>query len=92
VHTEKLHGWRHATRYLDAIRRDFPISLHGVGLSLGSFEGLDPAHLERIRRVAGRIEPGLVSEHIAWSVINGTYLAECDIPQSLLFARTTPSM
>jgi uncharacterized protein len=62
--------------YLDAIRRDFPISLHGVGLSLGSFEGLDPAHLERIRKVAGRIEPGLVSEHMAWSVINGTYLAD----------------
>jgi uncharacterized protein (UPF0276 family) len=63
-------------RYLDAIRRDFPISLHGVGLSLGSAEGLDAAHLERIRQVAERIEPGLMSEHIAWSVVGGTYLAD----------------
>ena len=48
-----------------------PISLHGVGLSLGSAEGLDPAHLERIRHVAERIEPALMSEHIAWSVVDG---------------------
>src|SRR5713226_6594482 len=63
-------------RYLDAIRRDTPISLHGVGLSLGSAEGIDPAHLERIRKVAERIEPGLMSEHIAWNVVGGTYLAD----------------
>src|SRR5262249_100464 len=62
--------------YLDAIRRDYPISLHGVGLSLGSAEGLDPAHLERIRRVAERVEPAMMSEHVAWSVANGTYLAD----------------
>ena len=49
--------------YLDAIRRDFPISLHGVGLSLGSAEGLDAAHIERIREVAERIEPGYVGAH-----------------------------
>ena len=63
-------------KYLDAIRCDTPISLHGVGLSLGSAEGIDPAHLERIRRVAERIEPGLMSEHIAWNVVGGTYLAD----------------
>src|SRR5215510_12115436 len=76
VHTENYMGGGTALRYLDAIRRDVPISLHGVGLSLGSAEGLDPAHLERIRRVAERIEPGLMSEHIAWSVIDGSYLAD----------------
>jgi Protein of unknown function (DUF692) len=38
-----------------------PISLHGVGLSLGCAEGLDPAHLERIRTVAERVEPGLMT-------------------------------
>jgi uncharacterized protein (UPF0276 family) len=63
-------------RYLDTIRRDYPISLHGVGLSLGSAEGLDLAHLERIRQVTERIEPALMSEHIAWSVVGGTYLAD----------------
>ena len=76
VHTENYMGGGTPLRYLDAIRRDFPISLHGVGLSLGSAEGLDAAHLERIRQVAERIEPGLMSEHIAWSVVGGTYLAD----------------
>jgi len=76
VHTEIYMGGGTPLRYLDAIRRDAPISLHGVGLSLGSAEGLDPAHLRRIKQVAERIEPGLMSEHIAWSVVDGNYLAD----------------
>jgi len=76
VHTENYMGGGTSLHYLDAIRRDFPISLHGVGLSLGSAEGLDQAHLERIRRVAERIEPGLISEHIAWTSVDGNYLAD----------------
>lgn len=76
VHTENYMGGGTPLRYLDAIRRDTPISLHGVGLSLGSAEGIDPAHLERIRKVAERIEPGLMSEHIAWNVVGGVYLAD----------------
>src|SRR5580704_19782352 len=76
VHTENYMGGGTPLAYLDAIRRDFRLSLHGVGLSLGSAEGLDPAHLERIRGVAERIEPGLMSEHIAWSVVDRTYLAD----------------
>jgi uncharacterized protein (UPF0276 family) len=76
VHTENYMGGGAPLRCLEAVRRDVPISLHGVGLSLGSAEGLDQAHLERVRQVAERIEPGLVSEHIAWSVVGGTYLAD----------------
>ncbi|MGO9359903.1 MAG: DUF692 domain-containing protein [Xanthobacteraceae bacterium] len=76
VHTENYMGGGTPLRYLDAIRRDTPISLHGVGLSLGSAEGLDPAHLARIRAVAERIEPGLLSEHIAWTSVGGSYLAD----------------
>ena len=76
VHTENYMGGGTALRYLDVIRREVPISLHGVGLSLGSAEGLNPAHLERIRQVAERIEPGLMSEHVAWSVVDGVYLAD----------------
>jgi len=76
VHTENYMGGGTPLRYLDAIRRDVPMSLHGVGLSLGSAEGLDPGHLERIRLVAERIEPGLMSEHIAWSVVGGAYLPD----------------
>jgi len=76
VHTENYMGGGSAPGYLDTIRRDYPISLHGVGLSLGSAEGLDVAHLARVREVAARIEPALVSEHLSWSVASGTYLAD----------------
>jgi uncharacterized protein len=76
VHTENYMGGGTPLIHLDTVRRDYPISLHGVGLSLGSAEGLDFLHLERIRQVAGRIEPALMSEHIAWSVVGGAYLAD----------------
>jgi len=76
VHTENYMGGGTPLRYLDAVRCDYPISLHGVALSLGSAEGLSADHLERVRRVIDRIEPGLVSEHLSWSVVNGTYLAD----------------
>jgi uncharacterized protein len=76
VHTENYMGGGSAPGYLDAIRRDYPISLHGVGLSLGSAEGLDIEHLQRVRAVTERVEPGLVSEHLSWSISGGTYLAD----------------
>jgi uncharacterized protein (UPF0276 family) len=76
VHTENYMGGGTPLAYLEAIRRDYPVSLHGIGLSLGSAEGLDAAHLERIRRVVDRFEPGLVSEHLSWSLTGGTYLGD----------------
>jgi len=76
AHTENYMGGGPCIRTLEAIRRDYPLSLHGVGLSLGSAEGLDAAHLERIREVVHRIEPGLVSEHLSWSVVGATYIAD----------------
>jgi uncharacterized protein (UPF0276 family) len=76
VHTENYMGGGTPLHYLETIRRDYPISLHGVGLSLGSAEGLDGAHLKRVRDVIARIEPGLVSEHLSWSVAGGIYLAD----------------
>lgn len=59
---------------LETIRRDFPVSCHGVGLSLGSADGLDRTHLAALKRLFDRIEPGLISEHVAWSVADGAYL------------------
>ncbi|WP_292530614.1 DUF692 family multinuclear iron-containing protein, partial [Mesorhizobium sp.] len=56
------------------MRRTYPLSVHGVGLSLGSASGVDRDHLERLRKVCVRFEPGLVSEHLAWSVADGAYL------------------
>jgi len=76
VHTENYLGGGSAPACLDAIRRDYPVSLHGTGLSLGSAEGSDPAHLARVREVVERVEPGLVSEHLSFSVAGGNYLAD----------------
>ena len=76
VHTENYMGGGTPMDYLEAVRKDYPLALHGVGLSLGSAEGVDPAHLERVRQVVDRVEPGLVSEHLSWSVVGGIYLAD----------------
>ncbi len=76
VHIENYLGGGSAPAYLDAICRNYPVSLHGTGLSLGSAEGLDPAHLARVRELVKRIEPGLVSEHLSFSVAGGNYLAD----------------
>jgi hypothetical protein len=60
-------------RRLDAIREHYPLSLHGVGLSIGSPGPLDRAHLARLAAVARRFEPALVSEHLAWSTHEGAF-------------------
>jgi uncharacterized protein (UPF0276 family) len=59
---------------LDAIAARYPLSCHGVGLSLGSAEGLDPAHLARLRKLFDRVKPVALSEHLSWSVSGGVYL------------------
>ncbi len=74
VHTENYLGGGPAPRALERIRRQYPIALHGVGLSLGSAEGLDRGHLARVVELTRRIEPALVSEHLSWSVAGGAYL------------------
>lgn len=76
VHTENYLGGGSAPRYLEKIRRDYRLSLHGVGLSLGSAQGLDRAHLVRVRAAVDRFQPALVSEHLSWSVVDETYLAD----------------
>jgi hypothetical protein len=76
AHTENYMGGGTSLRCLETIRPDYPLSLHGVGLSLGSAERIDAAHLTRVRRVVERIEPGLVSEHLSWGVVGGAYLAD----------------
>ena len=54
-------------RYLERIRRDYPLSMHGVGMSLGSAEALDKEHLVALKSLVDRYQPGLVSEHLSWS-------------------------
>jgi uncharacterized protein (UPF0276 family) len=58
---------------LDRIRADYPVSLHGVGLSLGSTDALDTAHLAKLSRLVDRIDPAQVSEHLCWSSVNGRH-------------------
>ena len=59
---------------LDGIRADYPVSLHGVGLALGSTDPLDGGHLKRLKTLVARIEPALVSEHLCWGKIDGRHL------------------
>ena len=61
-------------RYLTAIRQDYPLSMHGVGLSLGSADSPDPEHLRRLAALVDRYAPGQVSEHVAWSTVDGAFL------------------
>src|SRR5262245_40814888 len=60
--------------YLMRLREFYPLSLHGVGLSLGSVDPLNREHLNRLRRLVNMSEPALVSEHLSWGSVNGTYL------------------
>jgi len=58
---------------LERLRGRYPLSLHGVGLSLGSADALDERHLAALERLVRRFEPALVSEHLSWSSIDGRY-------------------
>jgi len=74
VHSENFMRGGTPADLLANLRRDYPVSLHGVGLSLGSAFDLDARHLERLAALVERIEPSLVSEHVSWSVADGRYL------------------
>ena len=76
VHAENYFGGGAPLAWLDAIRRDYPIALHGVGASLGSVDPIDDRHLARLHGLIERVEPIFVSEHLAWSVVDGAYLAD----------------
>jgi uncharacterized protein (UPF0276 family) len=74
VHAENYMNSGVATAALENIREHYTLSIHGVGLSLGSARGIDRAHLQRLKDVCDRFQPAMVSEHIAWSVGDGIYL------------------
>ncbi|MGH7121332.1 MAG: MNIO family bufferin maturase [Acetobacteraceae bacterium] len=65
-----------ALAVLEEVRTSYPVSLHSVGLSLGSAEGIDRRHLARLSELTRRIEPGLVSEHLAWGAVDHDFLAD----------------
>lgn len=59
--------------FLEAIRARYPLSLHGVGLSIGGHDPLSKEHLQRLKVLNERYQPGLFSEHLAWSTHDGIY-------------------
>ena len=73
--------------WLEAIRARHPVSLHGVSLSLAGDAEPDTAHLQRLAALARRIQPALISEHLAWSAWDGQYF-----PDLLPFPRTSAAL
>jgi uncharacterized protein (UPF0276 family) len=72
VHSENYFGdGGYDLHVLQQLRRDYPISLHGVGLGLGSSQGYSLQHIKKLQRLVQRIEPALVSEHLCWGSIAG---------------------
>ena len=56
---------------LERVRRDYPVALHGVSMSLGSAEPVDPAYLRRLKALCDRLEPAVVSDHLCWTGLGG---------------------
>lgn len=75
VHSENFFGaGGEPLRVLEAARARYPVSLHGVGLSLGSADELSRRHLDKLKALAERIEPAAISEHLCWSSVDGKFL------------------
>ena len=74
VHPENFLANPHAAELLDSVAADTPISVHTVGVSVGSAAGIDRTHLARVRALVDRVDPFVVSGHLAWSTHPGEYL------------------
>jgi uncharacterized protein (UPF0276 family) len=74
VHPENFLANPHATELLTELAGSYSISVHTVGISIGSADGIDRGHLRRLRKFIDAIDPVLVSGHLAWSSSQGAYL------------------
>lgn len=74
IHPENFVANPHATELLIELSARYPISVHTVGLSVGSASGVDRQHLARVSALIGRLDPVLVSGHLAWSTHKSEYL------------------
>lgn len=74
VHPENYIANPHAAELLCEIAAVYPVAVHSVGISVGSASGLDHGHLTRIKTLIDRIDPIMVSGHLAWSTHEGEYL------------------
>jgi uncharacterized protein (UPF0276 family) len=74
VHSENFfHAGGAAMRVLERAREHYSVSLHGVGLSLASADGLAQTHLEKLAMLVERVEPAFVSEHLCWGAVDGVH-------------------
>lgn len=73
VHSENYFGGGAAPAALEKIRQHYPVSLHGVGLGLGNLEAPDPHHLSQLATLVARIQPAVISEHLAWNRFGGQW-------------------
>lgn len=73
IHAENYLAASPARQAVERLRQDYELSIHAVGLSLGSADGLDEVHLDRVAALVARLQPVLVSDHLAWSVSDGRY-------------------
>jgi uncharacterized protein (UPF0276 family) len=74
AHTENhFHDGGPAVRVLERLAEVYPLSLHGVGLGLGSADPIDREHLRRVRDAVNRYSPALVSEHACWTHVDGEH-------------------
>lgn len=74
IHSENfLDADSFARECLDKIAQDYPLSFHGVGMSLGSTDPLNRHHLQRVKALVDQYQPTLISEHLSWSSYNGQY-------------------
>jgi uncharacterized protein (UPF0276 family) len=74
VHPENFLANPHATELLLELASHYPISVHTVGISIGSLDGIDLDHVRRLRGLIDAVDPFLVSGHLAWSTHAGVYL------------------
>src|SRR5215510_3898800 len=74
VHPENFLANPHAVELLTEVSLHYPISLHTVGISVGSANGIDHLHLKRVRGLADRLKPIFLSGHLAWSTYGNEYL------------------
>lgn len=73
IHAENYLAASPALDVVESLRADYALSVHAVGLSLGSVDGLDEDHLARVAALVKRLQPALVSDHLSWSSFNGRY-------------------
>ena len=74
IHAENYLAGGPALRRVEALRRDLPLSVHAVALSPGAAGGLDENHVRRVAVLIDRLQPRFVSDHLAWTGVDGVYL------------------